>query len=318
MSTVATSPSTRFRLAHSLLISRFVRPSVPRLDGDARQLSGWAAALRETPDSAVERFKQTNMLVLFVPSTPEALGQALGSIHGVAQLRAMLKIRGLRVGGRKDELIAKLVNADYEGLSGDIAALRLYHCSEAGMQLASQFEERKERALIEAVAAINAKDYARAIREYQAIEDDLGFPKWEFDGVTRPGLIELVMEVRPKILGGCSEEVMARLRLAMALQCLSGRHAPKHLLHDLDTGIRLNAETAARMIYFLARHTEDMRNWRQMGVRHVNHLATADSCYVCASLNGRKWRIEEAPELPHTECTHEYGCRCLYQPVLDF
>lgn len=318
MSQVAASPSTPFRLAHSLFISRFVRPSVPRFDGDARQLSGWAAALRETPDSAIERFKQANLLVPFAPSTPEALREALGSIYGVTQLRAMLKTRGLKVGGRKDELTAKLVNVDCEGLSGDIVALQLYHCSEAGKQMVSQFEERKEQAHVRAAAAINAKDYVRAIHEYQTIEDDLGFPKAEFEGATRPELLELVMTVKPKILEGCSEEVMAGLRIAMVLQCLSGRHAPKKLLRDFDSGICLDAETAARMIYFLARHIEDMQKWKQIGVKHVTHLAATDSCSVCTSLNGRKWRIEQAPELPQAECTHAYGCRCLYLPVHDF
>lgn len=152
-------------------------------------------------------------------------------------------------------------------------------------------------------------------REYQAIEDDLGFPKWEFEGLPKLELIELVMTVTPTILDGCSEEVMSRLRMAMALQCLAGRHAPKNLLRGLDTGIRLDAETAARMIYFLARHTEDIQKWKQMRITHVTHFAAAGSCSVCTSSNGQKWRIEQAPELPHALCTHPCGCRCLYLPI---
>ena len=45
------------------------------------------------------------------------------------------------------------------------------------MNLVFQLEERKQRAYASAVAAIHAKDYYAAIREYQALEDDLGFPK---------------------------------------------------------------------------------------------------------------------------------------------
>lgn len=308
-----------FRLAHSLLLSRLARPCIPRLDGDARQLGGWTTALGETPQSAIERFKQVKLLVPFAPVGSEALALALGSIYGVAQLKPMLKARALKVSGKKDELIARLLLADTDGVSREIASLGLYHCSDAGRDLASKLEERKEQACAAAVAAIRAKDYSLAIRVYQSIEDDLGFPKWEFEGAARPELIELVMNVKPRILGDCSEAVLAKLRLAMALQCLSGRHAPKGLLRDVETGIRLDAETAARMIYFLARHAEDMRQWRQVGVTQVTHLAAGDSCAVCVGLNGQAWGINEAPELPHAQCTNdEYGCRCLYLPVLDF
>jgi SAP domain len=287
------------------------------LDGDARQLSGWTAALKETPESAIERFKQAKLLVPFAPSTPESLNQALHSIYGIAQLKSMLKAIGLKISGRKDELITRLIDADSEGMSSQVLALGLYQSSDAGKQLAARFEESKQKAYAAALAAIAAKDYVCAISAYQAIEDDLGFPKWEFEGPANPQLIELVLTVKPKILEGCSEEVMAKLRLAMALQCLSGRHAPKDLLRDVETGIRLDAETAARMIYFLARHTEDIQKWKQLGVTYVTHLATSDSCSVCSKLNGRKWIIDQAPELPHTQCMHDYGCRCLYQPVLN-
>lgn len=315
---MATPAVLQFRLAHSLLLSRFIHPCVPQLDGDDHQLRPWTIALAETPKSAIERFKQAGFLVRFVPTDPEAVSEALAALYGVSQLKAMLKAKGLTVSGKKDVLIGRLVKADEDGLSKTIASLNLYHCSSTGRDFASTLEKRKEQACAEAINAIEAKDYPAAIHAYQSIEDDLGFPKWEFEGTPQPKLIELIMTVRPKILNGCPEQVLSKLRLAIALQCLSGRHAPKNLLNDVETGIRLDAETASRMIYFLARHTEDMQQWQQMRIAFVTHLATQDSCTVCSDLNGRKWRMDEAPELPHIHCTNEeYGCRCLYQPVID-
>jgi SAP domain len=277
--------------------------------------NAWTAALSETPNSAINRFIQAKLLVPFSPSTPEAITQGLASIYGVVQLKAMLKLRRLKVRGKKDELIARLVHFDSEGLIRDVLALGLYHCSDTGMSLVFQLEERKQRAYANAVAAIHAKDYSAAIHEYQALEDDLGFPKLEFESTPRPQLIELVMTVTPTILDGCSQEVFSRLRIAMALQCVAGRHAPKEMLRGFDTGIRLDAETAARMIYFSARHTEDMEQWKQMKITEVAHLATTGSCSVCTGFNGQKWNINQAPELPSPHCTSETGCRCLYLPV---
>jgi hypothetical protein len=279
--------------------------------------NAWTAALSETPNSAINRFIQANLLVPFSPSTPEALTQGLASIYSVVQLKAMLKLRRLKVSGNKDELLARLVHSDSQGLIRDVLALGLYQCSDAGMNLVFQLEERKDRAHANAVAAIHAKDYSAAIREYQALEDDLGFPKFGFEGTPRPALIQLVMTVTPTILDGCSQEVWSRLRIAMALQCVAGRHAPKEVLRGFNTGIRLDAETAARMIYFSARHTEDIQQWKQMRVTEVAHLATPGSCSVCMAFNGQKWNIDQAPELPYPHCTSETGCRCLYLPVRD-
>lgn len=311
------SPPPAFRLAHSLLLSRFRSPSAPRWDMSTAGSSAWTTALSETPNSAINRFIQANLLIPFSPSSPEALSQGLASLYGVVQLKAMLKLRGLKVSGRKDELIGRLVDSDSQGLMREVLALGLYHCSDTGKKLVFQLEERKQQAYANAVAAIHAKDYVSAIRQYQALEDDLGFPKLEFEGTPKPTFIELVMTVTPTILHGCPQDVLLRLRMAMALQYVAGRQAPKELLRGFDTGIRLDAQTAARMIYFSARHAEDMQQWRRMKVAQVAHLATPGSCSVCMDFNGKKWNIDQAPELPCPHCTSEAGCRCLYLPVLN-
>jgi hypothetical protein len=239
VTSTADSPPPAFRLAHSLLLSRFRSPLAPRLYMNTAASSAWTTALSETPNSAIDSFIKANLLVPFSPSTPEALTQGLAQIYGVVQLKAMLKLRRLKVSGKKDELIARLVHFDSQGLIRDVLALGLYHCSDAGMSLIFQLEDRKQRAYANAVTAIHAKDYSAAIHGYQALEDDLGFPKFEFGGTPRPALIQLVMTVTPTILGGCSQEVLSRLRIVMAVQCVAGRHAPKEVLRDFNTGIRL-------------------------------------------------------------------------------
>lgn len=306
-----------FQLAHSLFLSRFLRPALPHLNGNERQLAEWTAALGESPESALDRFKTVGLLVPFSSTGDDMLASAIHSIYGVAELKAMLKSRALKLSGKKNELVVRLLAADSHGIAREIGNLGLFHCSRDGAQLAAVFEARKEEAQRNAIAAIEAKDYAHAILQYQALENDLGFPKWEFERAPNPAFIELVMTVNPRILAGCSAEVLARLRCAMALQCIAGRHAPRQILAGLDTGIRLDAETAARMIFFLARHVEDIRQWRELGVRFVAHFAGAGACSICTALNGKKWSIDEAPELPSAECSNDdLGCRCLYQPVI--
>jgi hypothetical protein len=48
----------------------------------------------------------------------------------------------------------------------------------------------------------------------------------------------------------------------------------------------------------------------------VRILTNHDSCPVCRSVEGA-YDFDEAPELPLEGCSHPYGCRCVYEPVLD-
>jgi hypothetical protein len=51
-------------------------------------------------------------------------------------------------------------------------------------------------------------------------------------------------------------------------------------------------------------------------VRLVRINTAEDDCPACDALHGT-YAKEEAPHLPHPGCSHEHGCRCFYEPVLD-
>ena len=256
------------------------------------------------------------MLIPFVPSSEDGVRNGLNQMCGAVQLKGMLRAKGLKVSGVKGELISRLLAAGWENIAGELASVRFYIYSDAGRELAARFDERKQQAYLEAVSAISNHQAQKAIRAYQLLEDELGFPRWAFALPPSPELIELIMELKPAILEACTETVLSRLRMAAAISAIAGRNAPKNLLDGVVTGIRLDPDTAARMFYFAARHAEDMQKWRQIRIREVKLLATVDSCPVCSRLHGRQWRLEDAPELPRKDCGHVYGCRCLYQPVL--
>lgn len=305
-------------VAHSLFISRFIKPSVPPLDADARQLAPWKIALKESVEQATARFKQAGLIIPYSPSDAEELQRVMEDLYRIQQLKEMLKSRSLKLNGRKCDLVNRLIEADALTLSKQISALGLYSCSAEGLKLAAIFEERKQKAYLATEAALKARDFRHAGENYRLLESDLGFPKSEFELRPNQRLVELVMTVRPPILDGCSEAVISLLRLSMAIGCLSGRPGPKNLLQGLQTGVRLDAKTAAGMIYSLAKHIQDRETWKSIGIVRVTHFAVGESCAFCRSLDGREYQLNSAPELPRRECTHNLGCRCCYQPVLDF
>lgn len=55
-------------------------------------------------------------------------------------------------------------------------------------------------------------------------------------------------------------------------------------------------------------------------VTGVEIIATTDSCEFCKKLNGVRFPIAEAASsklLPVKECTHLFGCRCVYGPCVE-
>ena len=55
-------------------------------------------------------------------------------------------------------------------------------------------------------------------------------------------------------------------------------------------------------------------------VKKIEVLATNDSCGKCIKLNGKFFSIDNALKknpLPVEKCTHKYGCRCTYLPVVE-
>jgi hypothetical protein len=118
-----------FRLAHSLFLSRFLRPALPHLNGNERQLAEWTTALGKSPESALDRFKTAGLLVPFSPTGDDMLASAVDSIYGVAQLKVMLKSRALKLSGKKNELVVRLLAGDSQGLAREIGDLGLFHCS---------------------------------------------------------------------------------------------------------------------------------------------------------------------------------------------
>lgn len=51
-------------------------------------------------------------------------------------------------------------------------------------------------------------------------------------------------------------------------------------------------------------------------VRHVRLVVAHDACPACLAFEGT-YDKHHAPALPIAGCSHTYGCRCFYEPMLD-
>ena len=71
--------------------------------------------------------------------------------------------------------------------------------------------------------------------------------------------------------------------------------------------------------YFADAHAARMKKLREVpdfvtGVE-VSAINDGRTCEECSQLDGNKYDLEDAPDLPFAKCTSESGCRCIVVPV---
>ena len=47
----------------------------------------------------------------------------------------------------------------------------------------------------------------------------------------------------------------------------------------------------------------------------VSAIDDGRTCEACRNLDGKKFDLENVPDLPYAKCTSESGCRCIVVPV---
>ncbi len=309
--------------AHLLLLSKF-------LIGQALKnmaAAYWDEPLGEPAGAAVQRFIALGWLV------PATLAAKLGSRFRASDLKPLLNERGLRVSGRKDELIERLIAADETGMTALVAEMNVYECSPEARARAEQYklEQAEKRATTEdrALNQLRAHDFAGASQTVAAFEAAQVFSRgigidWSTHNVSRDvGQLKIILGTKPKILDSLADAEWEPLRVAVGMMALWGTGSAKAWLPVSFVRVaKFDADTAARMLLFASNHKLKLAEYRQLsdsGVRIKGYQVsvTTDSCQTCKKMVGKHYGLNDLPELPHAECTHAYGCRCMAMPVLD-
>jgi hypothetical protein len=152
----------------------------------------------------------------------------------------------------------------------------------------------------------------------QPVTRGLGIDWKHFDNKRQVEILSLIFQSKPEILSNLDDANLEALRVGAAMMELWGMNtAKKWIPVNLKTGLLMSNDSAARMVLFDSRHKQTLKQYAEHGaIQYVEVLATADSCEDCKKLQGKRYRIDEAPTLPNPNCTHELGCRCVYLPCI--
>jgi hypothetical protein len=273
----------------------------------------------------------------------------------VADLKSILSSRGLKVSGKKAELIQRLLEADPKGMEALYEYRMILQCTSAASHAVAGWKVECTKAFEttsdNVIAALRNRNFKEAIHAADT------YRKNKFEPPIHPGVAAMtiksaprsiderakdlatVFTMRPKILGELQPEQWEGLYLNYAVWELLGRTAPKKCMpgftdEDDDceedapeapekcvsgsTGIKaLDSMTATRMLSFYVKHQSDLARMRESGIKKAKIIGIG-GCEACLALKDKTFRLDELPELPYKNCTCELGCRCTAIAVLPW
>jgi hypothetical protein len=308
---------------HLALLERFLLAR----DAEGGVPDFWAPAFGISPQFVI------NGMVAHGALEPVPLLEKIEICHTVAELKKILSSRGLKVSGKKTELVRRLLEADPKGMETLCAHRMILQCTPAASQAVSRWEAERakafETATDDVIAALRNRHFKAAIctaDAYRKSKFELPVhPAQEAMTIkSAPRSIEerandlaTVFTMHPKILEGLQPEQWEGLYLNYAVGELIGREAPEKCMPEF-TGIGvMNSATATRMLSFYVRHQSCLARWRELGIEKATIIGVG-GCEACLALKNKTFSLDKLPELPYKDCTCGFGCRCTSRPVLPY
>ncbi len=301
--------------AHLFLLSKFLKPKSPDHFSNYKELE---YTLKETPKKAIKRFLKKKMVESV--SLPELISRKFK----VSELKKMLKKCGLEASGNKDKLINRLIEFNKEEMIRVTQDLVLFHCSDKGRIVAENYLAKEKIYRIEVENnvkhALKNRDFLKASSLVAGFESKQLFPRgfnvdWkEHDIGYDVKMLKLIFNKTPKILMSIEKEQAEALRLASSMMYLWGAGGARRWLSDsLNTNLIINNDCVARMFLSHARYLMEIGKCHGSSVKKVEIIGATDSmsCEACKKINGKKFKLNEVPELPYEKCTSKQGCRCI-------
>jgi hypothetical protein len=239
----------------------------------------------------------------------------------IPDLKQFLRERDLPASGKKADLLARLLSADWEGITSKVSNVTAYVCTLEGKALADDFcakeleaQRQVDARCLEKVAQGDFRGAAREVAEYSRQRVIFDSPiAISLDDHDQELLLRYTAAARPRILQDVSPEDWKVAQNAAVMRSLWGAKSAKQWLPESFKGAsNLAPDVAVRMVAFAGKTKWDVHRMRQCGVKTVKVLGCgSDSCLDCRELNDSEYPIKRVPEVPHPTCTHPKGCRCV-------
>lgn len=302
--------SWRTSAPHAALLSKYKHPQT-RHEYEDRDY--WEAALREPVRQAVDRFVADGYL------RPATLSERLDTALRATDLKKLMKAHGLKVSGRKAELIDRLIQNAPDAAESEAANQQhVLALTEAGREHVGRYlsweRERRETAVAEVRACLERGDVNAAIVRHRAYmqSDVFADPHAHYPVEVHLEFLSDLKDASPGILASLRAEAMPKARLAAALSHFFGRNVGHAMPTGFAEGTHFDDQTAAQMLMFHAwsrRHRRQLEDLGRVFLR-ISCVEDGNSCSACAEAGKGRYTLGDLPELPLASCTSVMGCRC--------
>lgn len=289
--------------AHLFFLSRFLHPHALK---DFMKDDGWATVLKEPPEKALNWFIDNGFI------KPAGIRGKLDYKLKLPELKDLLKARGLKVTGKKDILIERLIEADAPGVEELVRGLEVFECSEKGEAVSASYldEEKIKKSAVEqqVFQALQNLELDKACQIANSYHKQEVFSSGiEYNST----FIKEIFDSKPKILKNVEDHQRNTLRVVAAMMyLLSCRNVKDWLPPDFHLDSGLGAESAARMLIFHSTYLRNLHELKKCGFKKARILVVDNACEQCKKLKNNTYAMNKVPELPYEECTCEMGCRC--------
>lgn len=275
--------------------------------------------LDESVKAAFKRLKKQGAI------QPCSLEEKLAYLYTFAELKSLLQGRGEKTSGKKEELIARLIQVDRPGMEASTRELELFKCSPLGLQALEEHKDGRGKALEEAQSgvyqAVYRGDFSPARQIYEAYIEKYGQPSrydpFDHDW-TKAMIIDLVKYVPEWMVERYGQENMRHIQAGIVMKEI---WPEKNVWEWLPDNFPLEDETVRRLVPLLDRYRlyyhEIATN---LGADYFDLALEFDDlddpnldpedqvCESCRQLDGIILDHRLMPDWPFDGCQNELGC----------
>ncbi len=241
----------------------------------------------------------------------------------LTELKDECKKRGLKVSGKKDDLVARLLEADPNFIDRCKNKNGLWICSSTGLEIVNAYyseEKQREEYLKEKVfSLIRSREYKTAALEVEIYRNRKVFTDWMGAGhlslAGEADKIKTICENIPNGLNRLDEFSLEKARLLVSYDMLRGTNEIRKFQSEPTNVPELSIGTAMTILMNYACFREDLKEWKKSKVVTGVQIIGDGLCPECQKICGIYTWKDQIPEIPNPKCQNSDPCRPLWLAV---
>jgi len=303
-----------------LLLSKFSRPD--NIEHYANDLN-WHAVLGENPKEVINGFYKEGLIY------EGNIKEKLDCFLTIEDLKDKLGKEDLKLSGNKNELLDRLIEEKKDTLEKEFADKRVFKCTDRGLQRSNEYliNKNEELKILEKniFNFLKLKEFNKVFLTLDHFNRKQVFPRslnkdyWNSFTIKHfSDVLKVIFNRIPKILEDENSSNIEILRLSSGMMALFGNNRICEIINIKYPNIKTKRkfDVSSRMMIFFAQNLLNLQKLKELHHNKIRILTASDSCIKCKEIAQGLINIESVIELPYSECTHKYGCRCSYiQPI---